>query len=159
MWTIHRGIGTIENGIYPHLDKNYRMFIPPSERSPDYLPRLKTVSELIFDIFLSAYTSAIFAEKSKSERRERRTQMELGTGFRRRNSTTNWDVAMNKSSEAHACLREAHRLRLIDPYQADELACEALNTLQYSSTCIPALEEDWYLLDDWEDREDALMIT
>jgi hypothetical protein len=61
MWPIHRGVGGVEHGIYSDLDKNYRISIPKSERSPDDLPRLKTVSELIFDTFLYTYTARIIS--------------------------------------------------------------------------------------------------
>ena len=51
-WTVHRGIGRLEEGI--SFDNQHRISLPASERAPDYLAKFKNVVEIIFDTFPQA---------------------------------------------------------------------------------------------------------
>src|ERR1700737_2592348 len=63
-WSLYRGVALPERGIVGDPGKEYRISLPASERAPDYLVKLKTVTELIFDTFLTAYTVGIIGQQS-----------------------------------------------------------------------------------------------
>jgi hypothetical protein len=66
-WKMLRGVGIPIEAI--PWQNSYQICLPPSERSPDYLPTLKQIIEVIFDTFIMAYINGISAQKSYSERR------------------------------------------------------------------------------------------
>jgi hypothetical protein len=154
-WTMHRGVGYVEEGI-PY-DGDHRIALPESEKAVDYLAKLKVVVEIIFNTFLIAYINGVAAKKARSERHQRVWENQLGRGFLRRNSNSFWDFAEAKALEAHSTLLAANRLRLVDPHEADRQAEFGLEQLNQSVLSIPTPDLDWSFLDNWDQRAEALM--
>lgn len=154
-WTIHGGIGLVEEGI-PY-EGGYQITLPQSEKAPDYLAKLKVVVEVVFDSFLTSYIDGIRAQKGRSERRRRVWENELGRGFMRRKSNSFWDFAETAAVDAHETLRAAHRHRVVNPEEADQMAELGLQKLSQSAAHIPTPDLDWSFLDNWNERAEALM--
>ena len=156
-WTVHRGTGGVDMGIKPWQGNKSRISLPPDEQSPDYLPQLKIIIELLFDTFVQAYLYGIVAQLNWSARRARFLNTALGSGYARRNSTGHWEKAHILGCQAHETLRAAHNMRLHSPIKADQLATVGLQMLEESTACIPKPELDWSFLDQWELKRDELM--
>ncbi len=154
-WTMHRGLGYLDEGV-PY-DGGYRISLPDAERAVDYLAKLKVVVEIIFDTFLTSYVEGIAAQKARSERHQRNWEDQLGRGFLRRKSNSFWEFAESEAVEAQTKLHAAHRYRLINPHEADELAQIGLRHLTQSVLSIPTPGLDWTFLDNWDQRAEALM--
>ena len=154
-WKIMRGVGSPIEAI--PWQNGHQICLPPSERSPDYLPTLKQIIEVIFDTFITAYINGISAQKNYSARRARIEDSELGDVYVPRHSTIFWDAAYTRAKNSLDMLRHAHGHRIIDKSQAEQMALHGLQLLNESVMSIPLPEMDWSLLDSWESREDALM--
>jgi hypothetical protein len=153
-WTIHRGIGLVEGIPY---EGGYQIMLPRSEKVPDYLAKLKVVVEVVFDSFLTSYIDGICAQKGRSERRRRVRENELGREFMRRESDSFWDFAETAAVDAQERLRAAHRHRVVNPEEADQMAELGLEKLSQSAAHIPTPDLDWCFLDNWNERAEALM--
>ena len=155
-WSVQRGIGSAEAGIPWHTYP--RVSLPPSERASDYLAKLKIVTEVIFDEFIDSYIVGLEAQlEHSSAELSFQTIPNIGSGVIRRESTGYWERAYAQAQVAGRILREAHHMRVTDPYAADEMARNGIECLQQSALLIPHEELDWSLLDNWEDRELAVM--
>ena len=155
-WSVQRGIGSAEAGIPWHTYP--RVSLPPSERAPDYLAQLKVITEIIFDEFIDSYIVGLEAQlEHSSAELSSQTIPNIGQGVIRRESTGYWERTYAQAKIAGRILREAHHMRVMDPYHADEMARRGIECLQQSALLIPHEELDWSLLDNWEDREQAVM--
>ena len=81
----------------------------------------------------------------------------VGEGLTRQESTGYWERAYAHALRAGRMLREAHHMRVTDPYHADEMARSGIDCLQQSALLIPHEELDRSLLDNWGDREEAVL--
>jgi len=151
---LYRGIGTAEKGIPFH--EEHRIRLPPSERDPGYVPQLKIIVEVLFDIFLQSYVNGIYGRKSYSERRARIQKMPQGEGCVPRRSTTVWDSTYLYGLQALNLLREAHELRSLDVKKAEDMAIQGIATLEKSVKTIPS-SADWSFLDNGESRKLSIL--
>lgn len=155
-WDVRRGMAKMEEG-FPFMNAT-RLSLPASERAPDFLSKLKSITEAIFDTFIQAYITGIVSQRHHSIRRQRTSnERGVGAGFRRRYSTSFWDIAQRKANEAIDLLRKAHHHRIVNPMEADEFAVIGLKLLEESAMSIPNPELDWSLVDRWDDRGPSLM--
>jgi hypothetical protein len=154
-WRISRGIGTAMEGIPFHNE--YQICLPASERDPGYLAQLKTIVEVIFDIFIQSYVNAVYSKRAFSERRAIIERGELGESYVPRKSMDFWVMAYNLGTQALTCLREAHYNRSVDVEMAEARAEEGLAILESSVKTIPMSDTDWSLLDNWDVRMAALL--
>jgi hypothetical protein len=154
-YTATRGVPSVEAGI-TSLDPD-RITLPHTERAPDWLPTLKVVIEVVFDTFLQSYISGIEAHQMFSRRRARVQQTELGIGYRRRRPVDTWDRVHHLASTALETFRDAHHARVVDTTDAEATAARGLAMLQQSADLIPDPQMDWSIIENWDEREQALL--
>lgn len=155
-WSIQRGIGSPQAGIPDHTYP--RILLPIFETDRQYAIQLKVIVEVIFDEFIDSYIVGLENQMEHSAA-ELSSQVigVLGRGVIRRESTGYWEQAFTKAKTAGRLLREAHYMRVQDPFAADELAQQGISCLKESALLIPHSELDWSLLDNWDERELAVM--
>ena len=119
---------------------------------------MKVVTEVIFDEFIDSFIVGLQAQLEHSSA-ELSSQIipNIGKGVIRRESTGYWERAHSQAQVAGRMLRESHHTRVMDPYHADEMARQGIECLQQSALSIPHEELDWSLLDNLEEREQAVL--
>jgi hypothetical protein len=149
-----RGVGTADKGI-PFHDE-HRISLPPSERDPHYVPQLKIIIEIIFDIFVQSYINGVYSRKTYSDRRARRQSTAEGDGYVPKRSSEFWDGTYALGLESLTLLRAAHEMRSVDVEKAEVMAAEAVALLEQSVKTIPSAA-DWSFLDNWESRKLSIL--
>lgn len=141
----------------------HRLYFPEFEGVPQYLASLKADVEAIFDTFLNAYLAGIMAQIYYLRRLPHKFEQHPYAGYHAGsketgNSTKMWEIARSKCESAQEKLYNSHQLRIQDPVRADEMAEEGLLLLKESVKSIHLPNDDWSLLDNWDEKATQLKI-
>jgi hypothetical protein len=101
-----------------------------------------------------AYISGIEAHQIFSRRRARVQQTEFGIA---RRSVDTWDRVHHLARTALETFRDAHHARVVDTADAETTADRGLVMLQQSADLIPDPRTDWSIIENWDEREQALL--
>jgi hypothetical protein len=153
-WRISRGIGIVMEGVPFH---NEYQICPTSEHDTEYLTQLKTIIEVIFDIFIQSYMNTIYSKRSYSEWHTIIERDELGESYVPRKSMDFWVMTYDLRIQTLTYLRETHYNRNVDVEMTEARAEEGLAILESSVKTIPMSDTNWSLLDNWDMHMTALL--